>query len=70
MDWIKKIFKGSSQKNSEEHYHGDYAEDPQFYAPSDTGVFYLLLFLFLHVLDFFDDRIPIMLPVMPLMVHT
>ncbi|KAE8679884.1 Protein DA1-related 1 [Hibiscus syriacus] len=34
MDWIKKIFKGSGQKNSEEHYHGDYAEDPQFNAPS------------------------------------
>ncbi|TYJ49273.1 hypothetical protein E1A91_A01G123100v1 [Gossypium mustelinum] len=37
MDWIKKIFKGSGQKNSEGYYHGDYAEDPQFYAPSGTG---------------------------------
>ncbi|MBA0759626.1 hypothetical protein Gotri_022480, partial [Gossypium trilobum] len=37
MDWIKKNFKGSGQKNSEGHYHGDYAENPQFYAPSSTG---------------------------------
>ncbi|MBA0818171.1 hypothetical protein Gohar_019701, partial [Gossypium harknessii] len=69
MDWIKKNFKGSGQKNSEGHYLVDYAEDPQFYAPSSTGVLYLLLFLFLHVLDFFDDWIPIMLPVMPLIEH-
>ncbi|KAE8653995.1 Protein DA1 [Hibiscus syriacus] len=38
MDWIKKIFKGSGQKNSEEHYYyGEYVEDPQFNAPSGTG---------------------------------
>ncbi|XVF73678.1 hypothetical protein PTKIN_Ptkin13bG0002000 [Pterospermum kingtungense] len=36
MDWIKKIFKGCTNKFSEGHYHGHYAEDPQFYAPSGT----------------------------------
>ncbi|KAK8512490.1 hypothetical protein V6N13_082965 [Hibiscus sabdariffa] len=37
MDWIKKFFKGSDQKNSEGHNHGDHEEDPQVYAPSGTG---------------------------------
>ncbi|KAK8623357.1 hypothetical protein V6N13_118243 [Hibiscus sabdariffa] len=37
MDWIKRFFKGSDQKNSEGHYHGDHEEDPQVYVPSGTG---------------------------------
>ncbi|XP_022772798.1 protein DA1-like isoform X2 [Durio zibethinus] len=37
MDWIKKIFKGCTHKFSERHYHGHYAEDPQFYSPSGSG---------------------------------
>ncbi|MBA0623564.1 hypothetical protein Godav_009021 [Gossypium davidsonii] len=37
MNWIKKVFKGCAHKSSEGHYHGHYAEDRQFYAPSGSG---------------------------------
>ena len=66
MDWIKKKFKGRARKFSEGHYHGRYAEDPQFYAPSGTRVFisvtvtvspFLFLYCYCYVLNFFDDLI-------------
>ncbi|KAM7277961.1 hypothetical protein ACFE04_005095 [Oxalis oulophora] len=37
MGWLNKIFKGSNHRISEGQYHENYAEDPQFYAPSSSG---------------------------------
>ena len=38
MGWLRKFFKGSSHKFSEGHFHSSYAEDPNHYAPSTSGV--------------------------------
>ncbi|XP_044511788.1 protein DA1-like isoform X2 [Mangifera indica] len=37
MDWLKKIFKGSSHSISEGRYLGNYGEEPNSYAPSTSG---------------------------------
>ncbi|XP_043809338.1 protein DA1 isoform X2 [Manihot esculenta] len=36
--WLSKIFKGSSHNISDDHYHGNYGEDPNYYAPSTSEV--------------------------------
>ncbi|EEF52519.1 zinc ion binding protein, putative [Ricinus communis] len=36
--WLSKIFKGSSHNISEGHYRGNYGQDPNYYAPSTSGV--------------------------------
>ena len=38
MGWFSKIFKGSSHKFLEGHYDSSYAEDPNHYGPSTSGV--------------------------------
>ncbi|GLT73837.1 hypothetical protein SLA2020_456700 [Shorea laevis] len=35
-NWLSKIFKGSEENGSEEHYNGGYGEDPN-YGPSTSG---------------------------------
>ncbi|XP_021612349.2 protein DA1 [Manihot esculenta] len=35
--WLSKIFKGFSHNASDRHYHGNYGEDPNYYAPSTSG---------------------------------
>ncbi|XP_062101339.1 protein DA1 isoform X2 [Humulus lupulus] len=37
MGWLSKIFKGSSHKLSEGHYHDKYGEESTSYAPSHSG---------------------------------
>ncbi|XP_050215833.1 protein DA1 [Mercurialis annua] len=36
--WLNKFFKGSSHNVSEGHYRGNYGRDPNYYAPSTSGV--------------------------------
>ncbi|CAI0435357.1 unnamed protein product [Linum tenue] len=37
MGWLSKIFKGSDHNISEGHYHENYEEKPNVYAPSASG---------------------------------
>ncbi|KAF2299892.1 hypothetical protein GH714_005836 [Hevea brasiliensis] len=36
--WLSKIFKGSNHNISDDHYQGNYGEDPNYYTPSTSGV--------------------------------
>ncbi|XP_057986824.1 protein DA1-like isoform X5 [Hevea brasiliensis] len=36
--WLSKIFKGSNHNISDDHYQGNYGEDPNYYTPSTSGL--------------------------------